>query len=411
MPKTIVVCLDGTWNTPEDQTNIHWLHEKALKRDNQLVYYDQGVGTGGWLDDKVGGNLGWGVSQNVAQAYTFIWKHWRAGDDVFVFGFSRGAFTARSLCGFIKLVGKLSSLDDLDDAYKYYRIHEPWEDDNFFEAWLKPQYIEAIPIRFLGVFDTVGALGLPFEISDRATDARETAVWSTLSDRLRSWLDGLGDRLRRPVKGFHDTTLSDVVEEGYHALAIDERRSFFRPTLWTKAPGEALKRGPDGGEFQVRQKAEQVWFAGSHMDVGGGDATGQMETRISSLPLLWMCQKAEAAGMVFEDGFVPRLRDHVHRMALALQHDSMSKRWEETHAKLGTVPMDRPIGNTARRRVNPAGDFYPVIATDESIHHLVAARLDQQIDVRSASPDDGPREPPQEIYRPKNIVREMIARD
>jgi len=410
MPKSLVICLDGTWNTPEDQTNIHWIHDRAVESDDQWLYYDRGVGTAGWLDDKIGGNLGWGISANVAQAYAFIWNNWRAGDDIFLFGFSRGAFTARSLCGFIKLVGKLQALDDLDDAYKYYRIHEPWEDDNFFEAWLKPQVGETIPIRFLGVFDTVGALGLPFEIADRRTDARETPIWNTLSDRLRNWLDRLGDRLRRPVKGFHDTTLNDIVEEAYHALAIDERRSFFRPTLWTQAPGQASKRGESGDAFQVRQTVEQVWFAGSHIDVGGGDTRGRLETRISSLPLLWMCDKAAAAGMRFEPGFLQLLRDHASDMALAPQHDSMSRKWERMHARLGGVPQDRPIGNAARRRVNPAGDFYPVIETPESIHRRVADRLGQSVSIRPADGEQGAQRTLQQIYQPKNVSRGMIAR-
>ena len=163
MPKTIVVGCDGTWNDRASETNIHWLTRESVSDEGQLVYYDEGVGTAGDFDEKIGGNFGVGLSANVRQAYAFIRDNYEPGDAVFLLGFSRGAFTVRSLAGFMRRVGRLGSADVIDDAYVYYRVHEPGEDDSFFERLLRPEIGAPIPVRFLGVFDTVGALGLPFE--------------------------------------------------------------------------------------------------------------------------------------------------------------------------------------------------------------------------------------------------------
>ncbi|MGI9493849.1 MAG: phospholipase effector Tle1 domain-containing protein, partial [Geminicoccaceae bacterium] len=235
MSKRIVILSDGTWNDgSESETNIHWLKENLLDiPGQQLVHYDKGVGTE-WFNDKSGGAFGVGLSRNIRQLYEVILNHYEPGDDLYCLGFSRGAYTVRSLCGFLSLVGRVGSASEIDEAYTYYRLHEPGEDDNVVERLFEPTSRGPVAIRFLGVFDTVGALGLPIEISDDAAALRGSFL-SRARSAFLEWFDGLGDRLRRPIKGFHDTRLGSHVEEGYHALAIDEQRQSFAPTLWTNA--------------------------------------------------------------------------------------------------------------------------------------------------------------------------------
>jgi len=398
MAKTLVVACDGTWNDRTSETNIHWLSDAAVADDRQLVFYDPGVGTAGDFDAKVGGNFGVGLSANVRQAYSFIREHYQPGDAVFLLGFSRGAFTVRSLAGFMRLVGRLESADAIVDAYVYYRIHEPGEDDTIFERWFRPEIGGPLPVRFLGVFDTVGALGLPFELEDKAPDVRDTP-WA----HVARWLGELGDRVRRPVKGFHDTRLGDQVETAAQALAIDETRGFFVPTLWTSAPGTALKQGETGQTFQVRQSVEQVWFAGSHIDVGGGDTTTPRAERLCNLPLLWMAERAAAAGMRFRPGYIEDLRAWTAGLATAAQHDPMTEKWRALHAKTGIRPAPRPIGNAARRAASREGGHWPLVETPEAVHHSLRQRLGRTVVV------EGEAGSVEQRYAPANLPPELIA--
>lgn len=398
MPKTLVVACDGTWNDRTSETNIHWLSKEAVEDERQLVYYDRGVGTAGDFDAKIGGNFGVGLSENVREAYTFIRKNYAPGDAIILLGFSRGAFTVRSLAGFMALVGQLTSADAVESAYVYYRIHEPGEDDNIFERWYRPKIGGPLPVRFLGVFDTVGALGLPFDINAEPPDVRETA-WA----RVVGWLDELGDRVRRPIKGFHDTRLGDQVEHAAQALAIDEARGFFVPTLWTAAPGTALKQGETGDTFRVRQSVEQVWFAGSHMDVGGGDTTTPRAERLCNLPLLWMAERAAAAGMRFCAGFLDELREWSRTLVTAAHHDSMTAKWRDLHAKTGVEPALRPIGNPARRQASTGGRIWPLVETPEAINHSLLGRLNQSVRVKGEGDTERTA-----VYDPPNLPRAMI---
>ena len=244
MPKRLVVCCDGTWNDPQDETNIHWLSQNIVDDGaEQLVFYDEGVGTE-WYNEQAGGIVGAGLSRNVRQAYRFIRKHYQPGDDVYAFGFSRGAFTARSLCGFMELVGYLEHEDDIKDAYRFYRINEPDQVPNLFERLFQPKSVGPITIKLNGVFDTVGSLGLPFEISDDAIQPEDDSLRERIKSAGLGALDWFGDRLRRPITRFHDTRLGASVEHAYHALAIDEARAMFAPTLWDRRTRTGQPAGP-----------------------------------------------------------------------------------------------------------------------------------------------------------------------
>jgi uncharacterized protein (DUF2235 family) len=392
MSKRLVVCCDGTWNDPDDHTNISWLNDNIVSDQEQLVFYDQGVGTN-WYDRVGGGVLGRGLSQNVRQAYRFIQKHYRPGDEIYCFGFSRGAFTARSLCGFMQAVGRLGSNEEIDEAYFFYRINEPDEDPHIFERLFAPDSQGPIAVKFLGVFDTVGSLGVPLEISDDLSMVESGSLFERARRSFSGWFDRIGDRLRRPIKGFHDTRLGSISEHAYHAIAIDETRAMFVPTLWTAAPGRAKSVTADGTRVEVEQTVEQVWFAGVHSDVGGGY---QDEPRLADIPLLWMVEKASAVGLRFKESAVAHLRERTN--ALAPQHDSMNRFWRKIHERSKKQPVIRPMTNNERKAKNPAGDLYPEVHTQEAVHASVHERLGSNIEILSEE-----RSNPPSPYAPPNL--------
>ncbi len=269
--KRIVLCCDGTWNSADQEkngvpcpTNVVKLGYRIAKRDPagvaQIVYYDQGVGTGNPVDRLSGGAFGEGLEENIHDAYRFLVANYERGDELYLFGFSRGAFTARSIVGMVRKCGVLgrAHVKHYRDALNLYRNDaRPAERD---PTEFRKNYClygnDDIEVRFIGVWDTVGALGIP--------------------------LRGLRWLTRRDHQ-FHDTELSGSVKEAYHALAIDEHRSSFEPATWDYKP-------KDG------QHVEQVWFCGAHSDVGGGYA----EHELSDIPLQWMIDKALAAGLAFD---------------------------------------------------------------------------------------------------------------
>lgn len=286
--KRLVICCDGTWNRPDqvDQgvaapTNVAKL-SLALADDDeagnpQLLHYQAGVGTRR-RERLLGGGFGVGLSRNVQECYRFIVDTYEPGDKLYFFGFSRGAFTARSTVGLVRNAGILrrEHRDRIKEAYGLYR--NPQKDSEpsgiaaelFRRSYSHPDTF----IDFVGVWDTVGALGIP--------------------------IDGFRPPLLSKLWTFHDTTLSRYVLNAFHAVAIDERRLPFKPTLWVKK------------EDAQDQTLEQVWFAGVHCDVGGGYRSPDL----SEIPLLWMADKARACGLAFKTdhlvvktaGFAPEAR-------------------------------------------------------------------------------------------------------
>lgn len=335
---------------------------------SQIVEYDAGVGTQ-WYDKASGGALGAGLSHNVRQAYKFLLENYKPGDEIYLFGFSRGAYTARSLCGFIQLVGQLADKDDVKKAHLYYHIFKQDNKDSLLEKILVPKSVGPMPIKFIGVFDTVGALGIPFEIKDRLMDDTDIS----LSDKIKNSIDKAGDWLRRPIKGFHNTNLGANVEFGYHALAIDERREIFRPCLWTKMPGEAVQFDTQHRIRKVPQQVEQVWFSGVHSDVGGGYNESEEHGRLANIPLLWMIEKAMVTGLRFKNGTVTKLKQD--RDTDTSQHESFTNKLPFLHE------ISRPLRNEQRKTINPEGDLYPLVHTSESVHNSVQKRIGKKVRV------------------------------
>jgi uncharacterized protein (DUF2235 family) len=255
MSKNIVICLDGTWNDKDEDggspTNVVLLFAMCLNDGvSQVAYYDKGVGTEGWYDRKLGGVHGWGLSKNIREAYGYLSKEYDTGDRVYLFGFSRGAYTARSLAGLIFRCGlphKDHEQSDIDNIFRLYRDRNDQRMGQAKEGNL------TCPIEMVGVWDTVGSLGIPVSI---------------LKD------------VSEEVFAFHDTRMSPEIQYACHAVAIDERRESFEPSLWNEMPA-------------TKDRVKQVWFAGVHSDVGGG----YPERHHSDIALRWMVKHAHERGL------------------------------------------------------------------------------------------------------------------
>ncbi|MHC1743112.1 MAG: DUF2235 domain-containing protein [Syntrophobacteraceae bacterium] len=276
-PKKLVVFFDGTWNR-EDQhradgrscpTNVAKLFEATLPDDPngspQIVHYVRGVGTRASQRLR-GGGFGMGISENIMEGYRFLVSNYEPQDEIYIFGFSRGAYTARSLAGMIYNMGilKREKFYLVKEAYERYKDRSPeWHPkEKNAQAFRRQHTWGAETIRFLGVFDTVGAMGAPFGV---------------VLGRLIDLLFGCS---------FHDTKLSSIVQSAYHALSIHERRLPFLPTPMTP------------NTQHTASNFEQRWFSGVHSNVGGG----YPDTGLSDVALQWMAEKAKLQGLNLDLG-------------------------------------------------------------------------------------------------------------
>ena len=266
--RRLIVCCDGTWKAAESKTitNVTYMARAvaptALNGTTPVVVHDAGVGTGNLLDKISGGAFGHGLDQNIVDAYRFLVYNYNEGDEVFLFGFSRGAYTARSTAGMIRKCGLLRKQHAglVAAAYELYRKRDASPDEAESTSFRAQYSWPAFRIDMLGVWDTVGSLGIP--------------------------LTGLRF-LTRQGKQFHDTKLSRSIKRAYHAVAIDERRGAFKPTLW--------ETQPDHGQI-----VEQAWFSGVHSDVGGG----YEERRLANITFQWMAKRAYDAGLEFNHQYL-----------------------------------------------------------------------------------------------------------
>jgi len=306
--KRIAIFADGTWNAPDYglPTNVLKMAQAvqpAAGGVEKVVFYDWGVGT----DRKklAGGISGAGIDKNILDCYRFLVHNYDPGDQLFFFGFSRGAYTVRSLGGLIRNCGLIrrEHAEEISAAYSLYRKRSKASGPNAAEAvrFRKDYSVADITnIEFVGVWDTVGALGIP------------VPFWGTLGEK--EFL-------------FHDTEPSKIVQHARHAVSIDEDREDFEPTLWDDKAGMDI---------------QQVWFAGVHSDVGGG----YKEHGLGHCACQWMIQEAATFGLRFEHHLVnalrpdPRdlqhnerkglykLRGRVIRKIAGPLHSSVQKRWK-----------------------------------------------------------------------------------
>jgi uncharacterized protein (DUF2235 family) len=277
MTKNIVICMDGTWNDPADKTNVFKLFQ-SLKAEQSIydrptaatcgdgcktsaglaAYYLAGVGTAGLADVAAGGVLGVGVHTRVLHAFILASSVYEPGDKLWIFGFSRGAWSARSLAGMITKVGLMSAAEATGEqagaiAQDMWSLHKkPGGGERGDTYWSQH---DDKPIKLVGVWDTVGAMGVP--------------LFNGVS-----WIDGI----EKKSLDFADLDLSPRVEHGRHALAINEHRFDFEPTLWND-----------------RDNVKQIWFTGGHSDVGGG----YPEAGLSDITLKWMAQEIQEIDAAF----------------------------------------------------------------------------------------------------------------
>ena len=317
MPKKIVFCADGTWNHPQDSTglaakntNVVKLYHLAQQSPTQTTLYDDGVGA----DDLklLGGAFAVGLFHKVKDGYRQIAANYSPGDTLYLFGFSRGAYTARSLAGMISHCGLPTRGDPKDAADKAFDYYENILLRGQLKQTLDPFAMDSPQIAMQGMWDTVGALG----ISGPLLGIKDPAVY-----------------------GFLDTDLHDDTASAYHALAIDERRGEFRPTLWTRSgrPDQILK---------------QVWFTGVHSEVGGGSA----EVGLSNITLSWMLKMAASRGMELTPAAAEYLTvDPKH--ALDTIKDSWSLLWAFPVRR--SIPDGSTIANSVAIRVAEEASYRP----------------------------------------------------
>jgi len=322
--KRLVVFLDGTWNSVDSNTNVWRMRALTAARGKdgrpQLVYY--GLGVNGFL----GGVFGHGLDDNIRLAYEWLIENYSEGDEIFIFGFSRGAFTARSLAGLVAIDGilKAGSPIGTSELFKRYRkgdeesiwklkeIEQAGEAGKLTdqEKWLL-KYSQPANVKMIGVWDTVGSLGL-------AT--------------------GKIPGISRSSFEYLQTGLRIHILNGYHALAIDEHREDFAPTLWD------VRRSNNPKDVFAKERTlesvEQRWFVGAHANVGGGYETDLL----AQAPLRWIIEKAQSHGLQF-------------RSEVELDGDALKAPTTDSYALFGrgfyksiSSPLYRTIGREPEQR-------------------------------------------------------------
>ena len=310
--KRLVVCCDGTWqNLVKDYpTNVVKTVQSVKPLDsegiNQVVYYHEGVGAEsniskeeelpilrvghleGLIDSVGGGGFGEGIDRNIKDAYRFLCINYSPGDEIYLFGFSRGAYTVRSLAGMLNCCGLLrrEHLRHIPHAYELYRDQTKWDSEDMEQ--LRPlchsseEYGDRVPITLLACYDTVGSLGVPnvtFDLTEKQIP-------------LVSHIPGIIDKtvpidklLNRKRYAFHDTKLGLIIQHALHAMAVDENRDTFSITPMQK------------NDKAKHQTLRQVWFPGGHGCVGGGT---EHESKLANNALRWMIAAIQELGLKLE---------------------------------------------------------------------------------------------------------------
>lgn len=279
--RNLIVCSDGTGNAGGKTrgTNVWRIYNAVERRGapvEQIAFYDDGLGTDDWKPLKIaGGAFGLGFTQNLVDLYSFLALNHQPNDRIYLFGFSRGAFTVRTIAGILLKCGLLDRSHFLAaerpeklvrriiKAYRAIGATDNQQEgpklDTLREEF--PELEHEVEIEFIGVFDTVDAVGIPF-------------------DELRKPIDWISRNcFHRRLYDFRDRILGARVRKGAQALSIDDERKTFHPNVWEPAPG----------------RIDQVWFAGAHSNVGGG----YPRDAVSLVALEWMLGHAEAAGIYF----------------------------------------------------------------------------------------------------------------
>lgn len=311
--KKIIICADGTWNRPEEDldkdfpTNVlKFGRGIASKKEEikQVVFYDWGIGS--YHDNFAGGALGKGLEKNIKDCYRFLIHNYEIDDEIYLFGFSRGAYTIRSLCGLINNCSILKSSEGrmIEKAFELYKNkkHKPRSlHSKQFRSNFSVQ--DKTLIHFVGVWDTVGAMGLPFSFF------------------------GLIEKKHL----FYDRKLGSNIVSARHAISLDEQRDDFYPTIWQPREEVDLK---------------QVWFSGVHSDVGGSYKPDEDGTCLADIPMIWMKKEAEKVGLEFE----PYI-SNINLNPLASQHNEYKWHYLALGKKRRVIPNPTEIETFVHKSV------------------------------------------------------------
>ena len=312
--KRIIICADGTWNKPEENlekdfpTNVlkfsRAITPIATDKVVQTVFYDWGIGS--YHDTTSGGAFGKGLDKNIKDCYRFIVHNYEKGDELFFFGFSRGAYTVRSLCGLINNCSILKKqnakmINKAFDLYKNskYKVSHPHSEQFRKDYAIYPETI----VKFVGVWDTVGSMGLP------------TSIFGFI----------------KPKNLFYDNKIGSNIKTARHALSIDEVRKDFEPTIWRQ-------------DSQNKVDLKQVWFAGNHSDVGGSYKPDKDGTVLSEIPMLWMKREAELEGLKFQKHI------NVKGNELASKHNEQKKFYKLLGKHVREILPETPVHISVKKR-------------------------------------------------------------
>lgn len=308
--KRIIICADGTWNRPEQlgkeqyPTSVLTFARHLLPQDDagtkQVIFYDWGIGS--YHDQMAGGALGAGLEKNVQDGYRFLIHNYEIGDEIYLFGFSRGAYTVRSLCGLINNCSLLKSTEGrlIEKAFDIYKTKKHTPKSQFSIDWrAKHSVADKVKIHFVGVWDTVGALGLPF------------SIFGLIKDKHL----------------FYDRKLGSNLKTVRHALSLDELRDDFEPTIW-----------------QTRETVDlaQVWFAGVHADIGGSYKPDKDGKVLSDIPMQWLLTEAENSGLAFDNQIKQRTLT-AHTCANASQHNEYKGKYKLLGKRIREIPKQQDI--------------------------------------------------------------------
>jgi len=372
--RNLVVMLDGTGNElGRNLSNVLKLFRITSKNDEQLVFYNPGVGTigkpGRWRRFRqntaklFGLMTGWGLDDNVLEAYSWLCRHWRQGDRIWLFGFSRGAWTARVLGGFIHMIGLLRP-DQLNlSGYALVAYKKAAEDDDLPIAWhfARVSGARRATIHFIGVWDTVGSVIVPRK--DRLIPSLETLPYTQQNESVRVFR---------------------------HAMAIDERRRMFRASRWK--PEQKFIANPFSKKEPSAQDSIEMWFAGVHSDVGGGYR--EEESALSKFPLIWMVEEAKQHGLEVNTAMFNHLvkghkrKGSTHHYtppnAGADQHRSLTWGWRLIEW------FPKRARRTETRKWSLFGFYVPwgerrAVGRDDPVHPSVRDRIERRGDYRPAN--------------------------
>ncbi len=315
---THLIILDGTMSSlePKCETNAGLAYKLACEMGSRLsIYYEPGLQ---WIDWRSARDvmMGRGINRQIKRAYGYLSSRYHPGDQIYLMGYSRGAYAVRSLAGVIDRVGLLraehATESKIRDTYRHY---ECAPGSATAQAFTKAYCHETAEIEMIGVWDTVKSLGINAPV-----------LW----------------RFSEKLHAFHNHDLSGIVKNGFHALALNESRVAYRPVLWSTT---------DGFEGRV----EQVWFPGTHGDVGGQLGGFDPARPLANIPLVWLLTRAEECGLPLPPGWKLRFPQDATAPSVGNWRGSGKIFMTRRKRSVGNDPSERLHESVATR----AGDNSP----------------------------------------------------